>query len=219
MTVYGYIRVSTSNKKQTTENQKKEIIDSGYAVTQFFSEDGVSGSIPQMERPSFLEMMSILKEGDTCVVSKIDRLGRDATDIMNTIDGFKQKGIKIAVLQFGGLDMGSTAGKFLKSILAAVAEMERDLVIERIHSGLARTKAQGTILGRPLKLEPELLAKLCYEREYNGKTFDTLSQMYKLPKSLICRNINEWKDKLEEYKEEFSKRKQQYALSKSLIGG
>ncbi|MBT6219662.1 MAG: recombinase family protein, partial [Rhodospirillaceae bacterium] len=83
------------------------------------------------------------------IVTKLDRLGRDAIDIMTTVKRFSEMGCAVRVLQLGDLDLASSAGKLVLSTLSAVAEMERDLLIERTNAGLARARAEGKALGRP----------------------------------------------------------------------
>lgn len=151
MAVFGYGRVST--KEQTTENQRQEIEAKGYKLDYFFS-DTLSGKTSASERPQFMAMLKQIREGETLVVSKLDRIGRDAQDVGATINTLRKFGIKVVVLQLGDLDLTSTAGKMMLTMLSAVAEMERDLLIERTHAGLARAKSEGKTLGRIPKTTP-----------------------------------------------------------------
>lgn len=215
MAVFGYIRVST-NKGQTTENQLQEIVAAGYNVSEWFSEDAVSGSTPQFERKAFMQMWNKCQEGDVCIFSKIDRLGRNAADTLTTVEKFREKGIKVVVLQFGGVDMASSAGKFLTSILAACAEMERDLCIERINSGLARTKLAGTVLGPRLKISTKIMIELCAKRK-GGLSLDKLSNLYRIDRSTIDRNIKLWGDKIDEYDKIWSKQQLQKQMKKKTV--
>lgn len=89
------------------------------------------------------------------MVSKLDRLGRDAVDVMQTIRLLRDRKVKVIVLQLGSTDLTSPPGKMLLNMLAAVAEMERDLLVERTQAGLQRAKAQGKKLGRPAKTTDE----------------------------------------------------------------
>ena len=212
MAAYAYLRVSTTG--QTTDNQRKEIIDAGFAITEWFSDTGVSGSTRHADRPAFKAMLDIVAEGDVCIFSRMDRLGRTAVDSLNTLAEFKKLGVKVIVLQFGGLDMLSTAGKMLTTMLAAVAEMERDLCIERIHAGLARTKASGTKLGAPLTITPKTLEAICKEKG-EGLSLDKLASKYSLPRATIARNIQKWGGKLADYAKEFSARSKQYEMSRA----
>lgn len=210
MATYGYIRVSTEGKGQTTENQRKMISDAGFSVDQFFSEDGVSGSTKAFNRPAFGKMLSKAKEGDTIIVTMVDRLGRSASDILNVVEELKARGIKLRVLQFDGMDITSSMGKMVLTCMAAMAELERNILIERTVAGLERTKAQGTKLGAPLTIAPATLRSLIDEKA-NGSTLDQLQAKYGIPRSTIARNIARWKDDMNGYSAEWNARVQQYA--------
>ena len=155
MAVFGYGRVSTG--QQTTENQRLELEQSGYMIDPefWFADEGVSGKVAASQRPAFKAMLGQIRKGETLVVSKLDRLGRDAIDVLQTVRQLGERGVKIIVLQLGNTDLTAPAGKLLLSMLAAVAEMERDLLVERTQAGLARAKAEGKTLGRPSKTTPE----------------------------------------------------------------
>lgn len=208
--VYGYLRVST--KGQTTENQKKEILDKGYAVTEWFSEDATSGTTEVFSRPEFQRMMSLVEGGDIIVTVKIDRLGRTAADTLQAINKLKDMKLSVVIIQLGTTDMTSSAGKLLLTMLAAVAEMERDMLVERIHAGLERTKEQGTKLGPPLKLEPEVLNGMIEERKA-GKKLQEIATKYNVHSSLVDRNVKRWEGKMVEYRQEFVSRGEQYKMS------
>ena len=91
-------------------------------------------------------------------------MGRDAIDVLQTVKELGAKGVKVIVHQLGNTDLTSPAGKLLLMMLSAVAEMERDLLVERTQAGLARAKAEGKILGRPPKTNKiqrtEIISKL-----------------------------------------------------------
>lgn len=149
MATFGYGRVST--REQTTENQRLELERAGYDVAYWFADEGVSGKVPALQRAQFRILLEKIRDGETLVVSKLDRLGRDAQDVGATIKMLAARGIEVIVLQLGKLDLASAAGKLMLTMLAAVAEMERDLLVERTQAGLARAKSEGKILGRPPK--------------------------------------------------------------------
>jgi putative DNA-invertase from lambdoid prophage Rac len=149
MATFGYGRVSTQD--QTTENQRIEIESAGYKVDYWFADDGVSGAVHAAQRPQFREMLGKIREGEVLIVTKIDRLGRDAIDIQQTVKALRLAGVRVYVTQLGGTDLTSSAGKMLLAMLSAFAEMERDLIVERTQAGLARARAEGTKLGRPSK--------------------------------------------------------------------
>jgi putative DNA-invertase from lambdoid prophage Rac len=152
MAVFGYGRVSTA--EQTADNQRHEIERAGYAVEYWFA-DTVSGKAHAAQRKQFSILLGKLRGRDTLVVSKLDRLGRDAPNVLATIKDMAALGVEVVVLQLGKLDVTSPAGKLMLAMLAAVAEMERDLIVERTQAGLVRAKSEGKILGRKPKTSPE----------------------------------------------------------------
>jgi len=154
MAIFGYGRVSTG--QQTTENQRLELERAGFVIEPefWFADEGVSGKVSASQRPAFIKLLGQIRKHETIVVSKLDRLGRDAIDVLQTVRMLGDRGVKVVVLQLGNTDLTSAAGKLLLSMLAAVAEMERDLLVERTQAGLARAKAEGKTLGRPPKTTP-----------------------------------------------------------------
>lgn len=208
MAVFGYLRVSTNT--QLTGNQKKEILDKGFAVDDWFSEEAVSGTTEAFSRPQFSKMIAQAKKGDIIITVKIDRLGRTAADTLNAVRKIKELGLSIIILQFGTLDMTSSAGKLLMTMLAAVAEMERDMLLERIQAGLERTKEQGTKLGPPLKVEPKVMRQIFLDRKDNMKMKD-IAVKHGLHTSMVDRNLKKWDGRMDEYEQEYSARVVQYA--------
>jgi putative DNA-invertase from lambdoid prophage Rac len=151
--VFAYCRVSTN--EQTTDNQLREIAAAGFAVqpSRVVAET-VSGSVPTSGRPGFGKLLDKLEAGDVLVVTKLDRLGRNAMDVRATVEALTGVGVRVHCLALGGVDLTSAAGKMTMGVIAAVAEFERDLLVERTQAGLARAKAEGKALGRPSALSP-----------------------------------------------------------------
>lgn len=106
-------------------------------------------------RPGWMSLMNKLEPGDILVVTKLDRLGRNAMDVRGTVESLASIGVRVYCLALGGMDLTSPAGKMTMGVINAVAEFERDLLIERTQAGLARAKAEGKTLGRPKSLSPE----------------------------------------------------------------
>ena len=155
MAVYSYLRVST--EEQTVENQRLHILSNGFAVDEWFQDDGVSGTKAAMTRKGFLQMVSKLKQGDTCICTEVSRIGRNTADVLSIIQKFKEMGVKLRILQLAGVDLTDAAGELIVSVMAAISSFERSTLIARTNMGLERTKAQGTVLGKPLKHSPEQL--------------------------------------------------------------
>jgi putative DNA-invertase from lambdoid prophage Rac len=149
--VFAYCRVSTTD--QTTDNQIQEIATAGFQVAANRAiAETVSGSVAASERSGFRKLLEKLESGDVLVVTKLDRLGRNAMDVRATVESLTNIGVRVHCLALGGVDLTSPAGKMTMGVIAAVAEFERDLLIERTQSGLNRAKSQGKKLGRPARL-------------------------------------------------------------------
>ena len=148
MRIFFYARVSTGD--QTTDNQLTEVKAAGYDIPDYrvFAES-ISGSVDTGQRPEFQKLMERMEPGDTLIVSRLDRLGRNAIDVQGTIQRLADRQISVVCLNLGKTDLTSPAGKMMVAMLSAVAQLERDLLIERTQAGLARAKAEGKRLGRP----------------------------------------------------------------------
>ena len=152
--VFAYARVSTV--EQLTENQREQIAQAGYDIPpRRFIEETVSGSVQASQRPGFQKLLERMERGDTLIVTKLDRIGRDSIDVQQTVAHFECEGMRLIVLQLGNLDLTSSSGSMIVKMLAAVADFERDLIIERTQAGQARARAAGTHMGRPSKTTPE----------------------------------------------------------------
>ena len=172
MRVFAYGRVSTA--AQTPSNQLHELQSLGHEIQpQRWFSDTISGKMPSSKRPEFMKMLERMEAGDMLLVSKLDRIGRDMVDVISTLRSLAARSIRVKVLALGDVDLTSTAGKAVVGILAVVAEMERDLLVERTQAGLARAKAEGTPLGRPAKTSKEDRQQI-RERLAKG---DTVSQV------------------------------------------
>ncbi|KQQ89155.1 recombinase family protein [Massilia sp. Leaf139] len=188
MAIFGYGRVST--KEQTTENQRREIEAAGYAIEFWHADEGVSGKVSASQRPQFAKMLGQIRDGETLVVTKLDRLGRDAHDVGTTIKALAIRRIEVIVLQLGKLDLTSAAGKLMLTMLAAVAEMERDLLVERTQSGLARARAEGKTLGRPTSTTEEQRAAMVSQfRGGKGDSISALARNFGISRASVLRIV------------------------------
>lgn len=181
--VFAYARVSTV--EQLTDNQRGEIAAAGYAVeSRRFVEEKVSGSVPASQRPGFIKLLDKLEKGDTLVVTKLDRLGRDSIDVQQTVERFAREGVRLVVLQLGNLDLTSSAGSLMVKMLAAVADFERDLIVERTQAGLARAKAEGKKLGRPSKTT-EHDRQAIRQRLAGGESVSEVARWYEVSRATV----------------------------------
>ena len=188
MAIFAYARVST--KDQTSQNQLLDIEKSGIKVDYWFADEGVSGKTHATQRPQFKALLSRIRNGETLVVAKLDRLGRDAQDVSATIKALAKRQIEVIVLQLGKLDLTSPAGKLMLNMLAAVAEMERDLLIERTQSGLARAKSEGKMLGRPPKTTEKQRTEI-KDLKKDGASVSALSRTYGISRASVMRIIGD----------------------------
>ena len=183
--VFAYCRVSTAD--QTTDNQVQEIAASGFVVNgPRIVTETVSGSVAAMEREGFLALQNKMESGDVLVVTKLDRLGRNAMDVRSTVERLAVLGVRVHCLALGGSDLTSPAGKMIMTVIAAMAEFERDLLIERTQSGLARAKSQGKTLGRPKGLG-EAAREAVMARLAQGEAVAALAREYGTSRQSIMR--------------------------------
>jgi len=186
MAIFAYGRVSTA--EQTTNNQRIEIENAGHAVDYWFA-DTVSGKTSATQRPQFKALLAQIRDGETLIVSKLDRLGRDAQDVGATVKMLAARKISVVVLQLGKLDLASAAGKMMLTMLAAVAEMERDLLVERTQSGLARAKSEGKTLGRPSKTTNEQRTEIV-AKYAQGESISSLARQFTVSRASILAIVN-----------------------------
>ncbi len=183
--VFTYCRVST--EAQTTDNQIQEIATAGFDVLPARAvTETISGSTAASERPGFRKLLNKLEDGDVLVVTKLDRLGRNAMDVRATVEALAGMGVRVHCLALGGVDLTSPAGKMTMGVIAAVAEFERDLLVERTQAGLARARSEGKTLGRPKALtatqEAEALQRLA-----DGQTVAAVSRALKTSRATVMR--------------------------------
>jgi putative DNA-invertase from lambdoid prophage Rac len=182
---FAYCRVSTAD--QTTENQIQEILCAGFAVDAHRVVcETISGSVAAMERPQFAKLSDRLEREDVLIVTKLDRLGRNAMDVRATVEGLAHAGVRVHCLALGGVDLCSPAGRMTMGVISAVAEFERDLLIERTLSGLSRAKAEGKALGRPSLLSSAQQDEIRTKR-LEGVSLGSLAKTYGVTRSAIQR--------------------------------
>lgn len=183
--VFAYCRVSTTD--QTTENQVQEIAASGFSIDpKRIITECISGSVQASSRPQFARLMDRMEPGDVLIVTKLDRLGRNAMDVRTTVEALAAHGVRVHCLALGGVDLTSSAGKMTMQVLSAVAEFERDLLIERTQSGLSRAKAEGKHCGRPASLTEDQRKEVA-DRISRGETLSSIAKLYNTSRQTIMR--------------------------------
>ena len=149
----GYMRVSKADGSQTTDLQRDALLEAGVHADQVY-EDRASGK--KDDRPGLAACLKALRDGDTLIVWKLDRLGRNLHHLVNTVHDLTARGVGLKVLtgQGAAIDTTTAAGKLVFGIFAALAEFERELISERTVAGLAAARARGRIGGRPFTMTP-----------------------------------------------------------------
>ncbi len=152
----GYMRVSKADGSQTTDLQRDALIAAHIDQAHLY-EDLASGK--REDRPGLTACLKALREGDTLVVWKLDRLGRNLRHLINTVHDLTARcvGLKVLTGQGAAIDTTSAAGKLVFGIFAALAEFERELISERTVASLASARARGRKGGRPFKMTPAKL--------------------------------------------------------------
>lgn len=146
----GYARVSTQD--QHLDLQLKPLTDVG---CEKIFQDKVSGK--KLEKTGLIEAISHLRKGDTLVVWKLDRLGRSTKQLVTLIDQLNKQGIQFKSIT-DSIDTSTPSGRFFFHVMASLAEMERELMVERTKAGLAIAKQQGRTGGRKPKMTPSKIA-------------------------------------------------------------
>jgi putative DNA-invertase from lambdoid prophage Rac len=185
---FAYVRVSTI--QQETKNQAKEIEAAGFVIEEHrIITEKISGSVPIARRKGFARLLDKMEKGDVLVVTKMDRLGRNSIDVSTTVAKLEKIGIKIHCLALGGVDLTSPAGKMTMGVINHVAEFERDLLIERTQSGLARAKSQGKVFGRP-KILSSLQKDQIVQQLQTGNTVTSIARNFEVSRQTIMRVKN-----------------------------
>src|SRR5215212_4096809 len=182
---FAYLRVSTTG--QTTDNQLQEIKAAGFKVEpRRVVTETVSGNAATAQRRGFTRLLDRLEPGDVLVVTKLDRLGRNVMDVGSTVAKLAELGVRVHCLALGGVDLTSSTGKLTMNVLNAVAEFERDLLVERTQAGLSRAKAEGKTLGRPPSLSEDH-RKAVEWRLNEGAAVSALAREFKTSRNTIMR--------------------------------
>ena len=205
MAIYGYVRVSTD--KQTIENQINAITALGFVVEKFFDDSAVSGTTESLKRAGINNLISLLQTGDTVIATEVSRLGRDVIDVLGLVKVLKKMGVKLRIAALDGVDLMSTMGKLVLGVMAHCAEFERNLLIDRVNSGISRTRAQGTIFGASDKLSPEAISVI-QQGDYTHKEY---AEMYGVSTKTIQRAM---KKSLSSFSEKYNMKSVQHLRNK-----
>jgi DNA invertase Pin-like site-specific DNA recombinase len=179
MTVYGYARVSTDGQSLTS--QDAELHAAGCAKV--YAEK-ISGA--RSNRPELAKVLKRLDTGDVLIVTRLDRLARSTRDLLNILDDIAQRGAGFKSLHDAWADTTSAHGRLMVTVLAGLAEFERELILARTSDGRTRAKARGVRFGRPTALTPHQRAE-ALQRLANGEVQADLARSYGVSQATISR--------------------------------
>lgn len=182
--IYGYARVSTVKQGQQGYSLEDQITKLEEAGAEKIYSDTYTGK--SMSRPEFDKLMKLLKDGDTLIVTKLDRFARSAGEGVQTIQGLINNGVSVHVLNMGRAD-NTPMGKLMMTVLLAFAEFERDMIIERTQTGKNRARENGVrVDGRPQKYT-DVKMNHALELLASGKSYHQVEAITGISKSTLIR--------------------------------
>lgn len=183
----GYARVSTTG--QDLAGQLETLQAEG---CERIYKDKYTGT--RADRPEFQDMLKALRAGDTLVVTKLDRLARNTKEGIEIVQDLFNRDIKVHVLNVGLLE-NTSMGNFFLTTMLAVAELERNMIVERTGEGRQRAKKQGKHMGRHgrPKKDIERALKLYDERDTNGMSVKDIVELTKVPRATVYHEVNKRK--------------------------
>lgn len=182
--IYGYARVSTKSQEDNTslDNQISILKENG--CEEIYSEVCTGAT---MERPQFIELENKLKNGDTLIITKLDRFTRSTERGITKIKELAEKGIKVNILNMGIVDLNNAMGKMMFTILSAFAEYEKDCIVERMKEGKAIAKSkEGFKEGRP-KVHKDSQKAHALKLLNEGNTYKQVEELTGISKSTLIR--------------------------------
>ena len=186
-TTYGYARVSTAQQDYAT--QIEDLKRAG--ATKIFK-DKYTGTTA--DRPEFDKLMAKIKNGDTLIVTKLDRLARNTQDALNIVKKMNAEGVILRVLNIGTID-NSPSGRLIFTVFSAFAEFERDLIVSRTQEGKAWAKANNPNFhdGMPRKYDQEQINFAWKLHTQDHMSYSEISKKLGMSKATIYRRFRELK--------------------------
>lgn len=186
--IYGYCRVSTAAQaREGTSLASQEAALTEAGAERIFADAGVSGA--KASRPELDAMLDHLREGDTVVVSKLDRMGRSLSHLIALVEDFKKKGVVFKSLS-EGIDSSTSSGRLMLGVFGSLAEFERDRIAERTSIGREAARAAGRRGGRPRKSDKAMAAKARRLQASDGLTAKEKAQALGVSVATFYRLLN-----------------------------
>ena len=186
LTLIGYARVSTAD--QSVQMQIDALMAAGIAKENIFSEN-MSGI--KKNRPELANALRMLREGDTLVVWKLDRIARSIAHLIEVMDELEKKGVAFRSLT-EGLETKTPAGKMIFHVIGAMAQLERDLIVERTRAGVKAAQARGVKFGAKHVIDPKDMPEIWEQVNQKGITKVAIAKKYKVTVQTISRRLKEY---------------------------
>lgn len=180
-----YIRVSTieQNEARQVEISKEQQVDKVFI-------DKASGK--NTDRKALKEMLSFVREGDKVIVESISRLGRNTVDLLKIVSELTERGVEFVSLK-ENIDTSNAYGKFMLSVFSALAELERESILQRQREGIAIAKAQGKYKGRKrISIDEEEFKRLCKEWREGKRSAVSIQRHFNLTSQTFYRRVKEY---------------------------
>jgi DNA invertase Pin-like site-specific DNA recombinase len=187
--LFGYMRVSKADGSQVLDLQADALRAAGVADRNLYN-DMASGK--RDDRPGLENCLKALRSGDTLVIWKLDRLGRNLRHLVNTVSDLTERGIGLRVLtgQGAAMDTTTAAGKLVFGIFASLSEFERDLISERTRAGLAAARARGRTGGRKPKMTPAKIRLAAAAMGKRGTVVGDLCEELGITRATLYRHVS-----------------------------
>lgn len=184
-TFIGYARCSTDGQDLAT--QRQALLELGVAEDRIYVDHGLTGTT--RDRPGLDQALAAVREGDTLVVAKLDRLARSVPDARAIADRLRERGVKLA-LGRAFYDPGDPMGKMFFNILATFAEFEADLIRMRTREGMAIARARGKLRGKKPKLSEKQQRELCRMHGTGEYSISDLAELFSVSRPTVYRTLN-----------------------------
>jgi DNA invertase Pin-like site-specific DNA recombinase len=185
MAIWGYARVSTED--QELGLQITALTEAGVPPKQIVREKA-SGEVGA-DRPKYAKLLTRLGDGDKLVVWKVDRLGRSTLDALNTAKDLDARGVHIVITTLG-VDLKTPSGRLVFGLMAQIAEFERELIRERVTTGIAAAKSRGVAFGRRHTLRPNQRAEAARLHLEEGKSIGQIAALFGCGRTVVHRAIH-----------------------------
>ncbi|MDR1772483.1 MAG: recombinase family protein [Hungatella sp.] len=196
--IYGYARCSTNETKQDINRQKRELINKGVPDNNIYFEYE-SGT--KVDRKQLNRLLGVVKQGDTIIATELSRITRSTKQLCDLIDQVKDKSLKVVI---GSFEVDCSKDKLdamtqgMLQMMGVFAEMERNMISERVKSGMANAKARGSVIGRPVLTSdniPNIFMKYYPKYKQGEMNISELSRLCNMSRTTIYKYLNILGDK------------------------